>query len=152
MNANNKPATGDTITTHLRLDSSDTATRRDTQFVSRLARRLVLTHTRRDDANIGFDGDTAARVASVAMARANVALTRRRHIAELDRLIDRVSLTILCWLQSNVAIRPASIDDLIRISPEQEANWTFRASRRDALRRITRVSQPGSVKIARRHG
>jgi hypothetical protein len=113
----------DSITTVTRVATSvwrlddrggDTATTRpDTRFVSRLARRLVLTYTRRGEAIIDFDGDTAARRAAVATARTYVALTRRHRIAELDHLIRPASLTILRWPRPTVLATTASISDLL---------------------------------------
>jgi len=94
-------------------DGDTTATRHDTRFVSRLARRLVLTYTRRDETIIDFAGDTAVRDAAVATTRTYVALTRRHRIAELDHLIRPASLTILRWPRPNIAATPTAISDLL---------------------------------------
>lgn len=132
MNASNskQPATGDptlaagdSITTAARVATSmwrlaarddDTATTpSDTRFVSRLARRLVLTYTRRGDAIIDFDGDTALRDAATATTRTYVALTHRDKIGTIDPLIHNAGLTILRWPRPGPAATPAEIADLL---------------------------------------
>jgi hypothetical protein len=114
---------GDSTTTATRIatsvwrladrDGDTTATRRDTRFASRLARRLALTYTRRGETIIDFDGDTALRDAAAATTRTYVALTRRHRIAELDRLLRPASLIVLHWPQNTDAVTTASISDLL---------------------------------------
>lgn len=115
--------TGDSTTTATRVatsmwqlaarDDDTTTTPSDTRFVSRLARRLVLTYTRRGDAIIDFDGDTALRDAAMLTTRTYVALTRRDMVATIDRLIHNASLTILRWPRPGLATAPAEIADLL---------------------------------------
>jgi hypothetical protein len=132
MNSSNpkQPANGDatrvagaSTTTATRVAASmwrlaarddDTATTpSDTRFVSRLARRLVLTYTRHGDAIIDFDGDTTIRDAATATTRTYVALTRRHKIATIDRLIRNAGLTILGWPRPGLAAIPAEVADLL---------------------------------------
>jgi len=94
-------------------DGDTATTRSDTRFVSRLARRLVLTYTRRGDAIIDFDGDTALRDAATATTRTYVALTRRDKIATINRLIRPASLTILRWPRDGLAATSAETADLL---------------------------------------
>jgi len=114
---------GDTTTTPTRVATSlwrlavrdgDTATTPDdTRFVSRLTRRLVLTHTRHGDAIIDLDGDTALRDAATTTTRTYVALTRPPKIATIDRLIRPATLTILRWPRPGRAATPAEVADLL---------------------------------------
>ncbi|HZM80515.1 MAG TPA: hypothetical protein VFC19_32665 [Candidatus Limnocylindrales bacterium] len=114
---------GDTTTTATRVatslwrlavrDGDTAATPSDTRFVSRLARRLVLTYTRRGDAIIDFDGDTALRDAATATTRTYVALTHRNKIGTIDRLVRNAGLTTLRWPRPGLAATPAEIADLL---------------------------------------
>jgi hypothetical protein len=108
------PATAPVCVWRLADDSTlDAATYDDTKFVSRLARRLVLTYTRRRDAILDFDGDTALRDAATATTRTYVALTDRARITAIDNLTRPASLTVLHWPRPTSQATPAAINDLL---------------------------------------
>jgi hypothetical protein len=82
-------------------------------FDTRLARRLVLTYTRRGEFVIDFDADTVIGDVALATARRYVALTHRADIADLDRVTAPGGLILLRWPRDTGDTAPASLGDLL---------------------------------------
>ncbi len=81
-------------------------------FASRLARRLVLTYTRQGETVVDFDADQHLHDAATAAARSYLAITGGSELADLDTIIDPVSLIIVRWPRQNPTHTAASVGDL----------------------------------------
>jgi hypothetical protein len=98
-----------------RLDSRDgdePATDPGAGFASRLARRLVLTYTRQGETVVDFDADRHLRDAATASSRTYLAIIHPGELADLDAIIDPVSLVIVRWPRQTPARTAASVGDL----------------------------------------
>jgi hypothetical protein len=76
----------------------------------RLARRVVVTYSRRDAAVVDFDGDPAIREAAAATGRLYLPVTQPADLADIDAV--QVDLVVLRWPRPHPAVE--AVADLFR--------------------------------------